>query len=210
MNTSAHDFVTVDMRGLKAALVARAQAERVSVSVRGSTCGRARAGARRCDRVRPRLPTVPRSSRARSVKLSIRIDTCRGRAARCRRATGRPVARRVPRGPAGRRSVADGRLGEPPGLPGRAHRIECRALDAEPEPPSPDDPAAPRRGARGAGVPARCSTRSATTCARTWRSPRARWPSCGRARRRRRAAAPHNRATRRRATCPNPMTSTAC
>jgi len=33
MNTTAHDFVTVDMRGMKAALVARAQAERVSVSV---------------------------------------------------------------------------------------------------------------------------------------------------------------------------------
>jgi len=33
MNTTSHDFVTVDMRGLKAALVARAQAERVSVSV---------------------------------------------------------------------------------------------------------------------------------------------------------------------------------
>jgi hypothetical protein len=32
MNTPSHDFVTVDMRGLKAALVARAQAERVSVS----------------------------------------------------------------------------------------------------------------------------------------------------------------------------------
>ncbi len=33
MNTSTHDFVTVDMRGLKAALVARAQAQRVSMSV---------------------------------------------------------------------------------------------------------------------------------------------------------------------------------
>jgi hypothetical protein len=33
MNSSAHDFVTVEMRGLKAALVARAQAERVSLSV---------------------------------------------------------------------------------------------------------------------------------------------------------------------------------
>ncbi|MEO6660704.1 MAG: hypothetical protein ABIN44_10410, partial [Burkholderiaceae bacterium] len=33
MNPSTHDFVTVEMRGLKAALVARAQAERVSVSV---------------------------------------------------------------------------------------------------------------------------------------------------------------------------------
>ena len=33
MNTHSHDFVTVDMRGLKAALVARAHAQRVSVSV---------------------------------------------------------------------------------------------------------------------------------------------------------------------------------
>jgi predicted HicB family RNase H-like nuclease len=33
MNTPSHEFVTVDMRGLKAALVARAQAQRVSVSV---------------------------------------------------------------------------------------------------------------------------------------------------------------------------------
>lgn len=33
MNTPPHEFVTVDMRGLKAALVARAQVERVSVSV---------------------------------------------------------------------------------------------------------------------------------------------------------------------------------
>jgi hypothetical protein len=33
MNTPAHDFVTVDMRGLKAPLVARAKVERVSVSV---------------------------------------------------------------------------------------------------------------------------------------------------------------------------------
>ncbi len=32
MNTPTHDFVTVEMRGLKAALVARAQAQRVSVS----------------------------------------------------------------------------------------------------------------------------------------------------------------------------------
>jgi hypothetical protein len=32
MNSSSHDFVTVDMRGLKGTLVARAQAERVSVS----------------------------------------------------------------------------------------------------------------------------------------------------------------------------------
>ena len=38
MNTPTHDFVTVEMRGLKAALVARAQAQRVCVSelVRGA------------------------------------------------------------------------------------------------------------------------------------------------------------------------------
>ena len=33
MNPPTHEFVTVEMRGLKAALVARAQAERISVSV---------------------------------------------------------------------------------------------------------------------------------------------------------------------------------
>jgi len=33
MNTTAHDFVTVDMCGLKAVLVARARAERIAVSV---------------------------------------------------------------------------------------------------------------------------------------------------------------------------------
>jgi hypothetical protein len=33
MNATSHDFVTVDMRGLKAALVARSRARRVSVSV---------------------------------------------------------------------------------------------------------------------------------------------------------------------------------
>jgi hypothetical protein len=33
MNSPTHEFVTVDMRGLKAALVTRARAERVSVSV---------------------------------------------------------------------------------------------------------------------------------------------------------------------------------
>jgi hypothetical protein len=33
MNTIPHDFVTVDMRGMKAALVARAREQRVSVSV---------------------------------------------------------------------------------------------------------------------------------------------------------------------------------
>ena len=73
MNTTAHDFVTVDMRGLKAALVARAQAERVSVSVlvRGAVArdfGLSVEGD-------PRHVDVPggAASSAASVKLSIRL-----------------------------------------------------------------------------------------------------------------------------------------
>lgn len=73
MNTTAHDFVTVDMRGLKAALVARAQAERVSVSVlvRGAVArdlGLATDG----ERSRMAVPTAGAASAA-SVKLSIRM-----------------------------------------------------------------------------------------------------------------------------------------
>jgi predicted HicB family RNase H-like nuclease len=74
MNTTAHDFVTVDMRGLKAALVARAQADRVSVSVlvRGAVArdlGLAVEGEHG-------LSDVPScaASRATSVKLSIRMS----------------------------------------------------------------------------------------------------------------------------------------
>ena len=77
MNTTAHDFVTVDMRGLKAALVTRALAQRVSVSalVRGAVArdlgvaveagsGRAAAFCAVC--------ATPAS--AASVKLSIRMS----------------------------------------------------------------------------------------------------------------------------------------
>jgi hypothetical protein len=73
MNTHSHDFVTVDMRGLKAALVAHAQAERVSVSVlvRGAVArdlGLA-------DVAEPHRTVAPASadSSAASVKLSIRM-----------------------------------------------------------------------------------------------------------------------------------------
>jgi hypothetical protein len=73
MNTTAPDFVTVDMRGLKAALVARAQAQRVSVSVvvRGAV-------ARELGLVVPADPHAPAAcndiiSRAAGVKLSIRM-----------------------------------------------------------------------------------------------------------------------------------------
>ena len=72
MNTHSHDFVTVDMRGLKAALVARAQAERVSVSVlvRGAVArelGLARAAAEQ------QATSAGATSSAASVKLSIRM-----------------------------------------------------------------------------------------------------------------------------------------
>ena len=73
MNTTAHDFVTVDMRGLKAALVARAQADRVSVSVlvRGAVArdlGLAAGG----EAHRKDGPTAGLSNSA-TVKLSIRM-----------------------------------------------------------------------------------------------------------------------------------------
>ena len=74
MNTTAHDFVTVDMRGLKAALVARAQAERVSVSalVRGAVARDLGLGgdvaASRVD-----APGTGHASAAH-VKLSIRMN----------------------------------------------------------------------------------------------------------------------------------------
>ena len=99
MNTTAHDFVTVDMRGLKAALVARAQAERVSVSVlvRGAVArdlGLSEAA-------EPGEPTLRQAlgSPASSCRSVSRLRKPHGslRSARCR-----PVARRLPRRPGGR------------------------------------------------------------------------------------------------------------
>lgn len=74
MNNSTHDFVTVDMRGLKAALVGRAQAERVSVSVLvrravARDLGLATDG----ETSRMDAPTAGAASAA-SVKLSIRMS----------------------------------------------------------------------------------------------------------------------------------------
>ena len=72
MNTPTHDFVTVEMRGLKASLVARAQAQRVSVSelVRGAVArdlGLSVEG-------EPRSGEMPHKAwHAASVKLSIRM-----------------------------------------------------------------------------------------------------------------------------------------
>jgi hypothetical protein len=73
MNTPAHDFVTVDMRGLKAALVARAQVQRVSVSVlvRGAVA-RDLGIYVECEPQRADMASGG-TSRAASVKLSIRM-----------------------------------------------------------------------------------------------------------------------------------------
>lgn len=73
MNSTAHDFVTVDMRGLKAALVARARAERVSVSVLVRSAVARDLG---LDLERePQRADLPSggASTAASVKLSIRM-----------------------------------------------------------------------------------------------------------------------------------------
>jgi len=73
MNTTAHDFVTVEMRGLKAALVARAQAERVTVSVlvRGAVARDLGLSAECKPRHQDKL--MDSASGAASVKLSIRM-----------------------------------------------------------------------------------------------------------------------------------------
>jgi hypothetical protein len=73
MYTPSHDFVTVDMRGLKVALVARARAERVSVSVL-VRCAVARELGASVEND-PRQADVPSGAcpGAASVKLSIRM-----------------------------------------------------------------------------------------------------------------------------------------
>jgi len=74
MNTPTHEFVTVDMRGLKAALVARAQAERVSVSVLVRSAV-ARDLGLAVEREPQRAAVLSWSaSSAASVKLSIRMS----------------------------------------------------------------------------------------------------------------------------------------
>jgi hypothetical protein len=73
MNTSSHDFVTVDMRGLKAALVARAQTQRVSVSglVRGAVARDL--GLAAVAEPPQSAVSVGTSSKVACVKLSIRM-----------------------------------------------------------------------------------------------------------------------------------------
>jgi hypothetical protein len=73
MNTHSPDFVTVDMRGLKAALVAHAQAQRVSVSVLVRAAVARDLGV--ADGVESHQTMAPTntSSSARVIKLSIRM-----------------------------------------------------------------------------------------------------------------------------------------
>lgn len=74
MNTTAHDFVTVDMRGLKAALVARARAERVSVSVLVRSAVARDLGLAADDEASRMDEATERPSSATTVKLSIRMS----------------------------------------------------------------------------------------------------------------------------------------
>jgi hypothetical protein len=72
MHSPAHEFVTVDMRGLKAALVARAQAERVSASVvvRRAVQRELELVEASSERKASTCPAAPVTS---TVKLSIRL-----------------------------------------------------------------------------------------------------------------------------------------
>jgi hypothetical protein len=73
MNTHSPDFVTVDMRGLKAALVARALAQRVSVSVLVRAAVARHLGLADGEEAHHATAAANVSSTARVVKLSIRM-----------------------------------------------------------------------------------------------------------------------------------------
>jgi hypothetical protein len=75
MNTNSHDFVTVDMRGVKAALVARAQTERVSVSVLVRAAVARDLGLADFAESRRAVESAGAASRAGCVKLSIRMTS---------------------------------------------------------------------------------------------------------------------------------------
>ena len=73
MNTHQPDFVSVDMRGLKAALVERAQVERVSVSVLVRRAVAREMGVAEADAQAAPATRGGDASRASTVKLSIRL-----------------------------------------------------------------------------------------------------------------------------------------
>jgi hypothetical protein len=74
MNTPTHEFVTVDMRGLKAALAARAQAERVSVSVVVRRAVERELGKLDASR-EPARDDQARNFGGQTVKLSLRLTS---------------------------------------------------------------------------------------------------------------------------------------
>ena len=73
MNTHSPDFVTVDMRGLKAALVARARAQRVSVSVLVRAAMARDLGVADGTEAHQTSASADGASNASVVKLSIRM-----------------------------------------------------------------------------------------------------------------------------------------
>lgn len=77
MNSSSHDFVTVDMPGLKAALAARAQAERVNVSavVRRAVQRELGLDDASVDSGALAAPNAAADTTAAAVKLSIRLTS---------------------------------------------------------------------------------------------------------------------------------------
>ena len=78
MNTVAHEFVTVDMRGLKPALVACARARRVSVSVVVREAV-ARVLPRECTAPEAALSAIDGDGPSGTVKVSVRLrpEECR-------------------------------------------------------------------------------------------------------------------------------------
>lgn len=73
MNTPTHDFVTVEMRGLKATLVARAQAQRVSVSELVRSAVARDLGLSVVNGEPQSVKALQEAGHAVSVKLSIRM-----------------------------------------------------------------------------------------------------------------------------------------
>ncbi|MEH0164819.1 hypothetical protein ABT392_13425 [Paucibacter sp. JuS9] len=73
MDSSTHDFVTVDMRGLKALLVAHAKAKRVTVSVVVRDAVAAVLGRAYPEVVPPLVGADAPSDQAAWVKLSVRV-----------------------------------------------------------------------------------------------------------------------------------------
>jgi hypothetical protein len=73
MDTSTHDFVTVDMRGLKAALVAHAKAKRATVSVVVRDAVAALLGRAHPEDAPPQIAPETPDGRAAWVKLSVRV-----------------------------------------------------------------------------------------------------------------------------------------